>query len=90
MASAHFRMLINELLDKDPVIVPEEDPLIILDSKSAVCMYNNSKDTKHTSDIARRTNFLKILKSARCTRLTGVKEVCNWKILLPKMLVSMI
>ena len=35
MALAHFRMLIHELLNKDPYIVPEEDPLIVLDSKSA-------------------------------------------------------
>ena len=29
MALAHFRMLIHELLNKDPDIVPEEAPLII-------------------------------------------------------------
>ena len=46
MASAHFRMLINELLNKDPDIVPEEAPLIVLDSKYAMCMANNVKDTK--------------------------------------------
>ena len=33
MALAHFRMLIHELLNKDLEIVPEEDPLIVLDSK---------------------------------------------------------
>ena len=37
-------MVIHELLNKDPDIVPEEDPPIILDSKSAVCMANNGKD----------------------------------------------
>ena len=30
MALAHFRMLIHELLNKDPDIVPEEAPLIVL------------------------------------------------------------
>ena len=45
-------MLINELLNKDPDIVPEEAPLIILDSKSAMCIYKNDKDTKHTRHIA--------------------------------------
>ena len=30
---AHFRMLIHELLNKDPYIVPEEAPLIVLDRK---------------------------------------------------------
>ena len=38
MALAHFRMLINELLNKDPDIVPQESPLIIFYSKSAVFM----------------------------------------------------
>ena len=46
MALAHFRILINVLLNKDPDIVPEETPLIILDSKSAMCMAKNGKDTK--------------------------------------------
>ena len=36
MALAHFRMLINELLNKDPDIVPEESPLIVLDSKPSM------------------------------------------------------
>ena len=29
-------------------MVPEQAPLIILDRKSAICMVNNGKDTKHT------------------------------------------
>ena len=59
MALAHFRMLIHELLNKYPDIVPEEDPLIVLDSKSAMCMAKNGKDTKHTIHIARRIHFLR-------------------------------
>ena len=59
MDLAHFRMLIHELLNKDPYIVTEEYPLIILDSKSAVCMDNNGKDTKHTRYIARRMIYLR-------------------------------
>ena len=51
MALAHSRMLICEFLSKDPDIIPEEDPLIIFNSKSAVCMANNGKDTKHTRNI---------------------------------------
>ena len=31
---AHFRMLIYDLLNKDPDIFPEEAPLIVFDSKS--------------------------------------------------------
>ena len=59
MALAHFRMLIHEFLNKDPEIVPEEYPLIVLDGKSAMCMDKNGKDTKHTKHIARRMNFLR-------------------------------
>ena len=58
MALAHFRMLIHELLNKDLDIVPEEGPLIVLDSKSAMCMANNGKDTKHTRHISRRMHFV--------------------------------
>ena len=53
MALAHFRMLIHELLNKDTDIVPEEDPLIFLGSKSVMCVANNNKDTKHTRHIVR-------------------------------------
>ena len=59
MNLAHFRMLIHELLNKDPNIVPEEDPMIILDSKYSACMDNNYKDTKHTSHIPRRVHFVR-------------------------------
>ena len=51
-------MLINEFLNKDPDIVPEEATLIVLDSKSAMGMDNNGKDTKHTRHIARRMHFV--------------------------------
>ena len=59
MDLAHFRMLTNELLNKDPYIVPEEAPITILDSKSAVCMANNGKDTKHRSQIFKNSTFCK-------------------------------
>ena len=49
----------NELSNKDPDIVPEEAPLIILDSKSAVCMSKNGKDNKNTSHIARGVHFVR-------------------------------
>ena len=52
-------MLIHELLNKDPEIVPEEAPLIVLDSKSDMCMAKNDKDTKHTRHISRRMYFLR-------------------------------
>ena len=59
MDLAHFRMLVREFLNKDPDIVPEEAPLIVLDSKSAMCMAKNGKDTKHTRHIARRMHFVR-------------------------------
>ena len=59
MTLAHFRMLIHELLNKDLDIVPEEAPLIVLDSKYDTCMDNNGKDTKHTRHIARIIHFVR-------------------------------
>ena len=44
MALAHSMMLIHELLNKDPDIFPEEDSLIILNSKSDVYIAKNVKD----------------------------------------------
>ena len=52
-------MLICEFLNKDTDIVPEEDPLIILYSKSSVFMANNGKDSKHTRHIDRRVYFVR-------------------------------
>ena len=40
-------------------MVPEEAPLIVLDSKSAMCMDKNGRDTKHTRQIARIMNFVR-------------------------------
>ena len=59
MDLAHFRMLIHEFLNKDPDIVPEEYPLIIVDSKSAVFMDKTGKDTEHTRKIYRRAYVLR-------------------------------
>ena len=46
MALAHFRMLVYELLNEDPDMVPKEYPLIVLDSKYTMCMAKNDRDTK--------------------------------------------
>ena len=56
---SHLSMLIHELLNKDPDIVPEEAPLIVLDSNFSMCMAKNGKDIKHTRHIARRMNFVR-------------------------------
>ena len=39
-------------------MVPKESPLIVLDSKSAMCIAKNGRDTKHTRRIAIRMNFV--------------------------------
>ena len=59
MTLAHFRMLVAELLNEDPDMVPKEAPLIVLDIKSAQCMDKNGRDTKHTRHIARRMHFVR-------------------------------
>ena len=59
MALAHFSMLVHELLNEYPDMVPKKAFLIVLDSKSAMCMAKNGKDTKHTRHIARRMHFFK-------------------------------
>ena len=58
MSLAHFIMLIRDLLNKDPDIVPEEDPLIDFDSKSSMCMTNNGKYTKHIRHTSSRIHLV--------------------------------
>ena len=52
-------MLIHELSNKDQEIFPEQVPLIVLDSKSAICMANIGKDTKHTRHISKIMYFVR-------------------------------
>ena len=59
MALPHFRMLIHEFLNNDTDIVAYEAPMIFMDSKSAMCMANNGKDTKHKRHIDRRIYFVR-------------------------------
>ena len=59
MALAHFIILKNEVMNKDPYVVPKQAPLIILDIKSSECMANNGKNTKHTRYISKRINFVR-------------------------------
>ena len=55
----HFRMLVCELLNKDPDIVPDTSPLIMFDIRSALCMAINGNDSKYTRQIDRRVYFLR-------------------------------
>ena len=64
IALAHFRMLVHELFNEDPDMVPNEATLIVLDCKSAMCMAKNGRDTKHTRHIARRMHFVR--KGEKC------------------------
>ena len=64
MDLAHFIMLVHELLNEDPDMVPKEAPLIVLDSKAAMCMAKNVRDTKHTRHIARRMHF--VMNGEKC------------------------
>ena len=59
MALARFRMLFNELLNKDLDIFIEEAPLIVFYCKSDICMANNGKDTKHTRHTTRIIHFVR-------------------------------
>ena len=59
MAFAHFRMLIHELLNKDPDIVTELYPLILFESKSAICIAKNGRYTKQTRHMVRIIHFLR-------------------------------
>ena len=59
MALAHFRMLIHELLNEDPDMVPKEVTLIVLDNKYAICMAKNGTGTKHTRHISKRMHFVR-------------------------------
>ena len=56
---SHFRMLFHELLNKYPDIVLSAEPLIIMDSKSVLCMDKNGKDKKHNMHNDRRVNFVR-------------------------------
>ena len=55
----NFRILIHEPLNKDTDIVPDTAPLIMLDSKSAMCIVKNGRDNKHNRHIARRVSFVR-------------------------------
>ena len=69
MALVYFRMLIHELLNNGPYTFPEEAPLIILDSKSVVCMDKNGNDTKHTRNIARIVHFVRNFENCKIHKI---------------------
>ena len=74
MALAQFRMLVHELLNEDPDMVPKEAPLIVLDSKSAMCMAKNGRDTKYTRHIRRIMHFVRNGEKCKMHKI----EWCEW------------
>ena len=69
MALAHFRMLIHELLNKDPYIVSKEAPLIFLYRKYGMCMDKNGRYTKHNRHIARRMRFVRNAEKCKMQKI---------------------
>ena len=57
-------MLIHELLNKYPDIVPEESPLIVLDIKSAMYMAKNGKNT-NIPDTSQKNMNLPVMRKLR-------------------------
>ena len=74
-------------MNKDPDIVTEETPLVVLDSKSAMFMANNGKVTKHTRHIARILNFVRNKEKFKMHKIDWCEGGLQ---LLPRMLVSII
>ena len=85
MVLAHSGMLIHEFLNKDPEIVPEEAPLIILDSKYDMCMAKNGKETEHTRHISSIMYVVRNGENARCKKSIDVKEICSWQTMVLRM-----
>ena len=61
-------------MNKNPDIVPEKDPLIILDSRSAVCMAKNVKDINHTRHITRRSHFVSNGENCKIHKIDWCEE----------------
>ena len=55
----HLSILKNQLMNKDPDVVPEKAHLVILVRKSYFHIYNNGKYTKHTRHISIIIHFVR-------------------------------
>ena len=67
--------------NKDPDIVTEGAPLIILDSKYAVCMAKNGKDAEHIMHISIKLHF--VINDENC-KMNWI-EWCEGGLQLPDM-----
>ena len=72
-------MFINESLNKDPYIVPEEASVIILDGKYAVYMDNNFKDTNNTRHINRRVHLVIIVENYKWQNIDWCEGALKFK-----------
>ena len=52
-----LKTVLNE--NEDPDMVPKEDPLIVLDRKSAMCMAKNGRDKKTYQMYCKKNAFCK-------------------------------
>ena len=50
-------------------MVPKEAHFFVRDSKSAMCMANNGKDTKHTRHITIRAHFVRNRKKCKMHKI---------------------
>ena len=66
-------MLIHKLLNKEPDIVTEEAPLIVLNGNSSMCMTNNSENTKRTRHTASTMHFVRNGEKCMMQNLISVK-----------------
>ena len=83
-------MSIHELLNKDPDIVLEEAPLVILDINSDVCIDKNGKVTKHTRHIVRRMNFVSNGEKYKMHKIAWCEGGLQSSYIAKRMLVSII
>ena len=76
-------------------MVSKEALLIVLDTKSAMCMAKNGKDTKHTGHISRRMNFVrngencKMHKIDQCEVCLQLAEIGNKNVSEPDLTLRM-
>ena len=63
---------------KDPYIVPEEAPLIILDSKSSLCISKNGKDNNHTRHIERIVHLIMNFENCRMQNIGWCEGGLKW------------
>ena len=52
--------------------------MIVLDNKSNMCMSNNGKDTKHTSQISRRIHFVRFEEKCKMQNIDWCERGLQW------------